>query len=89
MLLPVRAGRKPEPPQQQLGRDIQALLSTMMVNPDLFRLALEYIGTLTPVQEILSRPGVTQAICSAQKSIGNQAVQFPGPNRQQLEELLN
>jgi 2-polyprenyl-6-methoxyphenol hydroxylase-like FAD-dependent oxidoreductase len=85
----VREGRKPEPPEQELARDIQALLSTMMVDPDLFRLALEYIGTVTPVQEILSRPGVSKAICAAQKSIDNKAVHLPGPNRQQVEELLN
>ena len=35
---------------------------TMMGDPDLFRAAFEYIGTMTPVQTVLERPDVQQRI---------------------------
>jgi len=49
-------GREASQPADELWRGIRALLSTMVADPDLFRAALEYIGTITPVQDILRRP---------------------------------
>jgi 2-polyprenyl-6-methoxyphenol hydroxylase-like FAD-dependent oxidoreductase len=85
----LRDGREPPQPTDQLSRDIQVFLSSMMADPDLFRAALEYIGTITPVQEILRRPPIAEGIRAAQTAMKNvPPMQLPGPNRNQLLELV-
>ena len=60
-----------------------------MADPDLFRLGLEYIGTLTPVQKIMRRPGVKDAIAAAADTLKQApSIQVPGPNRTQLLDLV-
>ena len=84
----LRADRTPEPPADELARAIFGLLSVMALDADLFRAALEYIGTITPVQEILRRPEVQarmQEVGSAMKNLP--PPQVPGPNRAQLLAL--
>jgi 2-polyprenyl-6-methoxyphenol hydroxylase-like FAD-dependent oxidoreductase len=84
-----RDQREPPAPIGQLSRDIRSLLSAMPTNPDLFRAGLEYIGTITPVQEILQRPSVGEAMHAARERMKSAPpVQMPGPDRSQLLELV-
>lgn len=86
----LREGREPEAPADDLSRQIVSLFSTMSTDPDLFRAALEYIATLTPVQEILRRPEVMRGTAAARKAAGGPAgSRLPGPSRAQLLELLS
>ena len=84
----LRRGREPQPPEG-LAAGILGLLAAMGADPDLLRAALEYIGTITPVQEILQRPAVTGRMQAVRQSFaGAPPMRFPGPDRQQLLELL-
>jgi len=57
----------------------------MSSDPDLFRAALEYICTITPIQEILARPEVAQRVLDATQAMGDAApFEMSGPDRQQL-----
>jgi len=72
-----------------LSNDIVSLFRVMMADPDLFRLGLDYIGTLTPVQKIMRRPGVKDAIAAATDTLKQAPpIQVPGPNRTQLLDLV-
>jgi 2-polyprenyl-6-methoxyphenol hydroxylase-like FAD-dependent oxidoreductase len=83
----LREGRAPTPPADPLAREIQALFASIPASPDLFRAVLEYVGTITPAQEILQRPPVVEGIRAAQQ--GRVVIPpMPGPNRQQLLELV-
>ncbi len=74
----------------RLRRSIRGLFATMMADPDLFRAAIEYIATITPVQRILERPAVTQAINVAFEAMRHMPPPgLPGPNRSQLLELVS
>ena len=85
----LREGREPAAVPDELWTGIRSLLSTMAADADLFRLGLEYIGTLTPVQEILRRPGVRDRIDAAQGAMqGRPPMQIPGPDRKRLLELV-
>jgi hypothetical protein len=64
-------------------------MSSMTASPDLFRDALEYVGTVTPVQEILERPEVIARLAAAREATnGRLRPPVPGPNRTQLLELV-
>src|SRR5262249_3113794 len=85
----IRDGRQPPEPVDQLARDIQAFLGSIMIDADLFRAGLEYIGTITPVQEIIRRPAVASAVraaCEARKN--SPPPPLPGPDRAQLLQLV-
>ena len=85
----LREGRTPQPPADPFARSIGALLATMSASPDLFRAALEYIATITPVQEILQRPGIADAIRNAQAAMKDAPPPpVPGPDRAQLLALV-
>lgn len=85
----LREGREPPAALDELWKDIRSLLSTMATDPDLFRLGLEYIGTITPVQDILRRPGVREQINAARETMkGKPPMQLPGPDRKRLLELV-
>ena len=85
----LRDGREPPPPADDLSRGILSLLSTMTMSGDLFRAGLEYVGTVTPVQQILRRPGVVEEIRAARERLANAPpVQMPGPDRKRLLELM-
>ena len=80
-------GREP-PEVDEFSRRAAALFTTMTTDPDLFRAALEYIGTLTPLQEILARPEVEQRLATAMETLSPaQLSEIPGPNRDQLFEI--
>jgi len=81
----LRAGREPTPPTDPLARGVLALVAAMPSDPDIFRAFLEYVATLTPIQEILERPAVRAAI----EAVGDAApMEMPGPDRAQLLDLL-
>jgi len=52
----VREGRQPPPPADELARLIGDVRRCVRADPDMARAWLEYIGTLTPIQEIANRP---------------------------------
>jgi 2-polyprenyl-6-methoxyphenol hydroxylase-like FAD-dependent oxidoreductase len=86
----LREGREPTPPADPLARSIRGLFATMMADPDLFRAAMEYTATITPVQRILERPAVAQAINAAFEALRHAPPPvLPGPNRSQLLELVS
>ena len=85
----IREGRQPTPPADALARQIGSLFGALAADPDLFRAALEYVGTLTPVQDILRRPVIAEKIRAAHEQMKNRPpVPMPGPNRNQLLELM-
>jgi 2-polyprenyl-6-methoxyphenol hydroxylase-like FAD-dependent oxidoreductase len=83
-------GREPPPPRDELAKAIGALFMCMTMDPDLYRAALEYTGTLTPVQEILRRPDVAAKIAAGMRAIGASGPppSPPGPNREELLALV-
>jgi 2-polyprenyl-6-methoxyphenol hydroxylase-like FAD-dependent oxidoreductase len=85
----LREGRQPERPADPLAQSILSFLSVMPASPDLFRSGLEYIATVSPVQEILSRPEVAGGVAAAAEAMkGMPPMRIPGPDRQQLLDLL-
>ena len=81
----LREGQPPPQPTDPLAIRIRALLSTMATDADLFRAALEYIGTITPVQQILARPGLEERIREVRDTFtAAPPPSIPGPNREQL-----
>ena len=85
----LREGRKPPSPGDELSRDLASLFATMMTDPDLFRAAIEYVATVTPIQEILGRPGLTERIGAAAEALKNSPpMAMPGPDRKRLLELV-
>ena len=84
----LREGRTPPVPSDPLCLSILSLMRTMGADPDLFRAALEYIGTLTPIQAIVSRPEVQDRVRTARERMKNvPPLPLPGPSREQLLEL--
>jgi len=48
----------------------------------------EYIGTITPVQDILRRPAVVQAVAAATEGMKHAPpMRMPGPDRSELLDL--
>jgi 2-polyprenyl-6-methoxyphenol hydroxylase-like FAD-dependent oxidoreductase len=86
----LREGRAPAPPADALAREVRELFTSLGADPELFRAALEYVGTITPVQKILRRPAIVEGLRAAQERMkGEPPMQIPGPNRQQLLELVS
>jgi hypothetical protein len=86
----LREGREPAPPADPLARSIRGLFATMRADPDLFRAAIEYTATITPVQRILERPAVAQAINVTLEAMKRTPPpRLPGPDRSQLLELVS
>jgi hypothetical protein len=81
----VRAGRTPEPIADPLARRVTTLLGATRADADLFRAAMEYVGTVTPIQDILRRPEVADAI---DRATSVEPLPVPGPSRTALLELL-
>ena len=86
----LRDGREPTPPVNDLARRFSGLMSSIVANPDLFRDALEYIGTVTPLQEILERPAVIQRMAAAREALKDRPrPPIPGPTRSQLLQIAS
>lgn len=84
----LREGRAPSPPPDGLARDILSLFVAMTGSPDLFRAAMEYIATITPVQDILERPEVAAGIREARAAMKGPPPPMPGPTRAQLLDTM-
>jgi 2-polyprenyl-6-methoxyphenol hydroxylase-like FAD-dependent oxidoreductase len=84
-----RDGREPPPPADELSKLTASLFGSMIADPDLFRAALEYISTITPIQEILGRPEVAERIRAVTEATpGSVPFEMPGPDRAALLELM-
>jgi 2-polyprenyl-6-methoxyphenol hydroxylase-like FAD-dependent oxidoreductase len=85
----LRAGREPPPPVDELSEQLASLFATMAADPDLFRAGLEYIGTITPIQEIFQRPAVAEGVHAVTEATRDSPpMVMPGPNREQLLDLV-
>jgi len=81
----LRAGRVPEPSSDPMSRRVTALFGAMLGDAELYRAAMEYVGTVSPIQDILRRPDVAAAIDRA-GDVQPSAV--PGPSREALLDLV-
>jgi 2-polyprenyl-6-methoxyphenol hydroxylase-like FAD-dependent oxidoreductase len=84
----LRDGRAPSPPPDGLARNILSLFIAMPGSPDLFRAAMEYVATITPVQDILERPEVAAGIREARAAMKGPPPPMPGPTRAQLVDAM-
>src|SRR5262249_51409491 len=85
----LREGREPPPPSDELGRHLLSLFTTMVADPDAFRAALEYVATITPVQQIVRRPDVAEVIRLASDAMQDSpSIVMPGPDRRALLDLV-
>ncbi len=84
----LREGREPPVPGDELARMFASLFTAAVADPDLFRAAMEYVGTIAPIQVILRRPGMAQRITETLVR-ESPSVQLPGPDRGQLLEILS
>ena len=86
----LQQGRDRPTPSDPLSRDIRSFLESFAADPDLFRAGLEYVGTITPVQDILRRPAVVQAVAAAREAMKHAPpAPIPGPNRSTLLDLVS
>ena len=86
----LREERELPPVDDALFRSIASLLSTMALDPDLWRAGLEYIGSLTPIRTILARPEVRERIAGVRAGLPKAPPPLlSGPNRKQLLELVS
>jgi hypothetical protein len=85
----LREEREPPEPVDELGRHLASLFATMTADPDLFRAALEHLGTLTPIQQIVRRPRVAHAVRTAMDALRDSApIEMPGPDRRELLDIV-
>ena len=85
----IRSGSEVPRPTSELARGIASLMSLLAADPDLFRAALEYVGTITPVQEILRRPDVAERMAAARERMKDvPRGPMPGPSRDELLRLV-
>ena len=80
-------GEAVSPAPDALVDDLRLLISAMGGDPDLYRLALEFIASLAPLQEIMAQPGVRERLKSAAAQ-GGPPGRFPGPSRKELVALV-
>jgi 2-polyprenyl-6-methoxyphenol hydroxylase-like FAD-dependent oxidoreductase len=77
--------REAPPPVDELSRMLGSLFAAMTTGPDLFRAGLEYIATITPVQDLFRRTDVVSALDRLKDT---SPLPMPGPDRRQLLELM-
>lgn len=86
----VREGRPPPPPVDELAELIGDLGRFTPADPDIARANLEYIGTLTPIQEIADRSDLRDKLAAVKQSAKDAPPPaVPGPDRAQLLELVS
>jgi 2-polyprenyl-6-methoxyphenol hydroxylase-like FAD-dependent oxidoreductase len=84
----LRRGEEPPAPDGAY-LPIHNLRTVMSADPFLFRAALEYIGTLTPVQEILKRAEVQERMSAVLERMKDAPPPtMPGPDRGELLALV-
>jgi 2-polyprenyl-6-methoxyphenol hydroxylase-like FAD-dependent oxidoreductase len=85
----LREGRQPSPPTDELAQLMRDLRRFTPVDPDIARASLEYIGTLTPIQEIANRSDLRDKLTYIEQSLNDAPPPaMPGPDRAQLLDLL-
>jgi 2-polyprenyl-6-methoxyphenol hydroxylase-like FAD-dependent oxidoreductase len=85
----LRDDRVPPPPSDELSELAMSLFATMATDPELFRAALEYVGTITPLQDLFRRPAVATRVRGAMDAMRESGpVPIPGPDRAQLLALV-
>ncbi len=85
----LREGRVPPPPADELSGLAASLFAAMTTDPDLYRAALEYVGTITPLQDLFRRPMVAARVRAAMDALRDAApMPIPGPDREQLLALV-
>jgi 2-polyprenyl-6-methoxyphenol hydroxylase-like FAD-dependent oxidoreductase len=85
----LRAERPAPPIADELALSIRALMSTMAFHPELYRAALEYVGTISPIQAILARPSIREAMGAVRTMLEKAPPPpMPGPSRQQLLDIV-
>jgi hypothetical protein len=85
----VREGRQPPLPADELARLIIDLRRFTRLDADIARASLEYIGTVTPIQQIAERPELREKLTAVKESIDDAPPPaIPGPGRAQLLELV-
>jgi hypothetical protein len=80
------AGRPARPPADLAALARRALPAAMMDDADLFRAFAEIIAMLTPPQQVMTRPGLTDRIIRV--ADGRQPVTPPGPSRDHVLRML-
>lgn len=84
----LRRGEKPPRPEAAYA-PIHQLFATMGTDPVLFRAAMEYVGALTPVEDVLQRTEVRERLSEAWERLKGSPLRLPpGPDRAQLLELM-
>src|SRR5262245_18569174 len=85
----LREGRERPTLEDPFVERIGVLMNAMTTDLELFRGALEYIATLTPIEEILRRPHIARLLDEFKQATGASAApMLPGPNREALLEIL-
>ncbi len=84
----LRENRAAPPPADGLARGILSLFIAMMDSAELFRAAMEYVATITPVQHILERREVAAGIRDAHAATKGPPPPMPGPTRAQLMDMM-
>ena len=89
-IMAVREGRQPAPPADEPARLMRDLDQFAPADPDIARAMLEYIGTLTPIQEIADRLDLRDKLAAVKQSVNDAPPPaIPGPDRAQLLELVS
>jgi 2-polyprenyl-6-methoxyphenol hydroxylase-like FAD-dependent oxidoreductase len=83
----LRNGLEPEQPSARADALRAALLTAMPHDPDLFRAFLESRCCITPLSETLAHPRLVERILELARD--RERPPIPGPNREQLLQLLN
>jgi 2-polyprenyl-6-methoxyphenol hydroxylase-like FAD-dependent oxidoreductase len=85
----LREGRVPPPPADELSDLATSLFATMGTDPEVFRAALEYVATITPLQDLFRRPAIAARVRGAMDAMRDAPpVPIPGPDREQLLALV-
>jgi len=71
-----------------VARNILSLFVAMTGSRDLFRAAVEYVATITPVQDILARPEIVAGIRNTHAAMKGPPPPMPGPTRGQLLDMF-
>jgi len=84
----LRMGEEPPPPAPDdiVAQMQQAFFTAVEHDADVFRAFLDVMGCLATPEELLARPGMFEKVIAA--SAGREPTRFPGPNRQELLELV-
>ena len=85
----LRRGDEPPRPEGAYA-PMHELFMSMAADPVLFRATLEYVGTLTPVEDVLERDEVKARLAAVRDSRrGSPSPRIPGPDRSRLLALVS